>query len=198
LEAPIHPYFLSNWIVRYSRTCLVLQNMTIILQVCGPLRTQVPKLRSSLIPQSAHWCRLFKVLDRLWDNWQRHVIGHYWLRCESDLTPTFFSSRVCLIKIFLYLLNIIVTCINDSRRSFELVIRFIGHIQVVTRINCNTIANFHTLQITTAHPKTFQSSFTSRFLATDLNNGDFSTASINSSLHTLPYNWLTTQSVTTD
>jgi hypothetical protein len=34
---------------------------------------------------------------------------------------------------------------------------FIDHLQIVTTGNCNTIANLHTLQITTAHAKPSQS-----------------------------------------
>jgi hypothetical protein len=48
------------------------------------------------------------------------------------------------------------------------------HLQVVTTSNYNTIANFHTLQITIIHANSFQSAVTSRFLVTDLNNGDSS------------------------
>jgi hypothetical protein len=41
-------------------------------------------------------------------------------------------------------------------------------------VDFNSTANFHTLQITTAHAKSFQSAVTSRFPETDLNNGDSS------------------------
>jgi hypothetical protein len=40
--------------------------------------------------------------------------------------------------------------------------------------NYNAIADLHTLQITTAQATSSQSVFTSRFLVTDLNNGDSS------------------------
>jgi hypothetical protein len=61
---------------------------------------------------------------------------------------------------------------SDYRRGFGLEIRFICHLQVVTTSNYNTIANFLTLQITTAHANSFQSAVTSRFLVTDISNGD--------------------------
>jgi hypothetical protein len=60
---------------------------------------------------------------------------------------------------------------------------FIDHLytQLVTTSNYNAIANLHTLQITRAHAKFSQSSFTSHFLVTDFNNGD-SSASVLTSL----------------
>jgi hypothetical protein len=74
---------------------------------------------------------------------------------------------------------------SDYRRGFGLEFGFIDHLQVVTTNNYNTIANFHTLQITTQHVKSFRSAFTSVFPVTDLNNRDFSTAPIKFSLHRL-------------
>jgi hypothetical protein len=49
----------------------------------------------------------------------------------------------------------IVTCYSDSQLGFVLDIGFINHLQVVTTNNYITIANFHTLQITRAHAKSF-------------------------------------------
>jgi hypothetical protein len=46
---------------------------------------------------------------------------------------------------------------SDSRRGFG----FIDHLQVVTTNNYNTIADFHTLQFTRAHAKSFQASVSS-------------------------------------
>jgi hypothetical protein len=66
--------------------------------------------------------------------------------------------------------------LSDSRRGFRLEIGFVDHLHGVTTNNYNIISNFHTLQMTTAHAKSFQPAFTSRFPATDLNNGDPSTA----------------------
>jgi outer membrane receptor for monomeric catechols len=40
--------------------------------------------------------------------------------------------------------------------------------------NYSATDNLHTLHMTTAHAKSSQSAFTSRFLVTDLNNGDSS------------------------
>jgi hypothetical protein len=65
--------------------------------------------------------------------------------------------------------------------GFWLEIGFIYHLRIVTTSNYNTIANLHTLQITTAHAKPSQFSFTSRFLVTDLNKWD-SSASVFKSL----------------
>jgi hypothetical protein len=59
---------------------------------------------------------------------------------------------------------------------------FIIHLQIETTSNYNTVANLHTLQITTAHPKPSQSDFTSRFPVTDLNNGDSSACVLTSLL----------------
>jgi hypothetical protein len=64
--------------------------------------------------------------------------------------------------------------------------RFIDHLQIATTTNNNVIANFHTLQSTTTCNKFSQSAFTSRFPATDLNNGD-SLATVLSSLLSSEY-----------
>jgi hypothetical protein len=45
---------------------------------------------------------------------------------------------------------------------------------MVTTSNYGAIANLHTLKITRAQAKSSQPAFTSRFLATDFNNGDSS------------------------
>jgi hypothetical protein len=58
---------------------------------------------------------------------------------------------------------------GDSRRVFGLDIGFIDHLQIITTNNYNTIAYFHTLPVTPAHAKSFQSDFTNRFLETDFN-----------------------------
>jgi hypothetical protein len=70
-------------------------------------------------------------------------------------------------------------------------IGFIDHFNtwLVTALNYSAIADLHTWQITTAHTKSFQSSFTNHFLVTDLKNGDSSTALTKSSFHSFPYNW---------
>jgi hypothetical protein len=61
------------------------------------------------------------------------------------------------------------------------VIEFINHLQIIITTNYDAIAVLHILQITTAQAKPSQSAFTSRFLVTDLNNGD-SSASVLMSL----------------
>jgi hypothetical protein len=78
---------------------------------------------------------------------------------------------------------------------FGLKIGFIDHLQAATTNNYNTIANFHTLQITTAHAMSFQFDFASSFRVTDLNSWDSSTAPTNSSVHKILYNLLTTKLV---
>jgi hypothetical protein len=62
--------------------------------------------------------------------------------------------------------------------------RFNDHLytQLLATSNYNAIADLHTLQITRAHVKSSQSSFTSRFLVTDLNNGDTSSSVLTSLL----------------
>jgi hypothetical protein len=61
--------------------------------------------------------------------------------------------------------------------------RLIGHFnkRLVTTSNYSAVANLHTLQVNTAHAKTSQYAFTSRFPVTDLNDGD-SSASVLTSL----------------
>jgi hypothetical protein len=56
--------------------------------------------------------------------------------------------------------------------GFGLEIEFIDYLQIMTTNNYNNITNPHTLQITIAQAKPFQSAFTSRFLVTGLNSGD--------------------------
>jgi hypothetical protein len=53
------------------------------------------------------------------------------------------------------------TCLSGYRRGFDWEIKFIDHLQNVTTSNYNTIANVYTLQITTAHAKSFQSAVSS-------------------------------------
>jgi hypothetical protein len=86
------------------------------------------------------------------------------------------------------------TCMSDSRRGCGSDIGFTDHSLVVT--TNNTIADLHTLTITPAHAMSFQSAFTSRFLATDFNivtitvslNYTLQISHINSSLHCLTFN----------
>jgi hypothetical protein len=60
--------------------------------------------------------------------------------------------------------------------GFGLVNGFIDHLytRLGTTSTHNAIADLHILQITRAHTKSSQSTFTSRFLVVDLNNGDSS------------------------
>jgi hypothetical protein len=60
--------------------------------------------------------------------------------------------------------------------GFGLVTGFIEHLytQLVTTSTYTAITSLHTLQITKAQAKSSQSAFTSCFLVTDLNNGDYS------------------------
>jgi hypothetical protein len=68
---------------------------------------------------------------------------------------------------------------SDYWLGFGLEIGFIDRLQVVNTSNYNTISNFHTLQITTAHAKSFQPAVTSRFLVMDPNNADSSASVLN-------------------
>jgi hypothetical protein len=70
---------------------------------------------------------------------------------------------------------------------FRSEIGFIDHLQMVNTSNGNTITNFHTLQISAAQVKSFQSAFICRFLVTDPNSF---CAPIKTSLHRLPYSCL--------
>jgi hypothetical protein len=78
----------------------------------------------------------------------------------------------------------------DYRRRFKLEIGFIDHLQVVTTNYCNTIANFHTLKITTAHAKSFQPAAvsSSRSRVTASKSGDSSAKPTKFYLHRFPYN----------
>jgi hypothetical protein len=78
-----------------------------------------------------------------------------------------------------YKIKYIVTCLSNYRRGFGLKIEFIDHLHVVTTSNSNTVANFHTLHLTAASAKSFQSAVTSHFPVTDLYNGDFSASVLN-------------------
>jgi hypothetical protein len=73
-------------------------------------------------------------------------------------------------------------CMSDFRRGFGLEIRFIHLLQVVTTSNYNNIVNFHTLKITAAHARSFQSTVTSRFTVTASYNGDSSASALTSLL----------------
>jgi hypothetical protein len=63
-----------------------------------------------------------------------------------------------------------------------LVARIIDHLykQLITTSNYTVIDNPHTLQITRSQAMSSQSAFTSRFLVTDLNNGDSSASALTS------------------
>jgi hypothetical protein len=58
--------------------------------------------------------------------------------------------------------------------GFEMEIRFIDHLQIITSSIYNTTTNLQILQIITAHAKPSQSSFISCFLVLDFNNRDSS------------------------
>jgi hypothetical protein len=57
--------------------------------------------------------------------------------------------------------------------AFGLTIGFTDHLQIVSTINYSASAYLYTLHVSRAQAKSSQSAFTSRFLVTDLNNGDF-------------------------
>jgi hypothetical protein len=75
---------------------------------------------------------------------------------------------------------------------------FIYHLQIVVTGKYNNAADLHTLQITTAHTKSFQSAVTSCSPVMDLKNGECSASvfSVRSQLHRLSL--LFTRSLTTD
>jgi hypothetical protein len=84
----------------------------------------------------------------------------------------------------LFFFHYIFSCSMEWLEMGFWTIGFTDHLQIVTTNNYNTIAHFHTLQITTAHTKSFPacSVFTRQFLVTASNNG-YSSASV------LPSNW---------
>jgi hypothetical protein len=95
-----------------------------------------------------------------------------------------------------YLQVYIVACMGDCRRCFGLDTGFIDHLytQRRTTSNYSAIANLHTLQITTAHAKSFPAScvFSSHSLATSYNSESSSAPALMSTLndsflHRLPY-----------
>jgi hypothetical protein len=81
----------------------------------------------------------------------------------------------------------IVTILSDSGRGFGLHVGFIDHFntQLVITLNYSAIANFHTLQITSAHAESFPpcSGFTSSCLIMAFNNGYSSAYGLKSSLN---------------
>jgi hypothetical protein len=103
-----------------------------------------------------------------------------------------------------------VTWGSDYRWDLNWETRFIDHFNtwLVTTFNCSAIANLHTLQTTTANAKPSQSVTVStrHSLVTTSNSGDSSASELTllpagsqlhrlSSLHRLPYNWLTSKLV---
>jgi hypothetical protein len=71
-----------------------------------------------------------------------------------------------------------VTIDGDSRLEIAFIDRF--NTRLVTTFNYTTIADLHTLQITTAQANSFQSAGKIRFSATDLMNGDYSASALTS------------------
>jgi hypothetical protein len=129
------------------------------------------------------------------ENLRSHIVRHVYCILVVALVLLPHHNFVCLSCYY----QLYCHMLSNSRRSFGLAIGFIDHftIWLVTTLNYSAIANFQSLQITTAHTKSFQSAFTSRFPITDLNNGHSSTAPTKSSLHRLLYNWLPSLQLTT-
>jgi hypothetical protein len=67
------------------------------------------------------------------------------------------------------------------QQGFGLGIGFIDYFNIQLVTKNDAVTELNTLQITRAHAKSSQSAFTSRFLVTDINNGD-SSASVLTSL----------------
>jgi hypothetical protein len=74
------------------------------------------------------------------------------------------------------------------------------NMRLVTRLNYSAIANLHTLQISTANAKSFQSAVSSPAVPcfTASNSGDSPAAPTKSSLHRLPYNCQNQSHIATD
>jgi hypothetical protein len=111
-----------------------------------------------------------------------------------NLSSSAFVHIFYIIKIICVYSYILSHVWCDYRQGFGLEIGFTDHLQVVTTSKYNTTVKFHTLKITTAHAKSFQSAVTSRFPATDLHKQRL--FSFHSQLHQLsllfrlPYNSL--------
>jgi hypothetical protein len=124
------------------------------------------------------------------------TVLYTWSALSDERTSLSFVRVIVSSSKSIVHVNILSRVKSDSRQGFGLEIGFIDHLQAVTINNHNTIANVHTLQITTAHTKTFQSAvFTSRCPVTDSNSWDSSNAPTKSSLHRFPYNWLNSKRV---
>jgi hypothetical protein len=124
---------------------------------------------------------------------QYHEIGHNHFLARLSLSP--FSNVLYFYSIRLESLSASLNkhmCMHKNVYSVRLVSShiwatidgvldngFIGNSQGVTTNNYNTVADFHTLQITTTHAKYFPacSVFTRCFLVTTSNNG-YSSASV--------------------
>jgi hypothetical protein len=76
-----------------------------------------------------------------------------------------------LYKLFKILSRVRVTLNRVLDWKLDLLITF--NKQLVTTLNYSAITDFHTLQITTAHAKSFQSALISRFPITDLKKWRF-------------------------
>jgi hypothetical protein len=82
-----------------------------------------------------------------------------------------FFKKIVLAILYSYLplmtvyFNRILSRLWMNMTGFGLESGFIDYLQVVTANHCNTIANFHTLQITTVHANSFQSALSSPVVA---------------------------------
>jgi hypothetical protein len=100
-------------------------------------------------------------------------IGNFW----TDTDELWFGNHNIDAILNLYFLNSHKHChVYERLQTRFWIIVFTDHLQEVTTNNYYTVDDFHTLQINTAHAKSFRASivFTGHFLTTASNNNYYS------------------------